>query len=277
MNTLSWRTPTTPLPVETNPRKVFRRLFGQGDSPAERLANLKHDQSMLDSVLQDVARLQRALGPADNNRLTEYLDAIRDVERRILRAEEQSVESDLPLVEVPAGVPETFEAHIDLMFDLQLLAYQADVTRVITFLVGRELSNRTYPAIGITDAHHSISHHQNDAEKLAKLVKINTYHIQKLSGYLEKLRATPDGESSLLDSLTIVYGSGLSDGNRHDHSPLPIIVLGGGAGKMKGGAHISCPKDTPMTNLLLTVLANAGVREEGLGDSTAALDLRPTA
>ena len=168
MNTLSWRTPTTPLPVETNPRKVFRRLFGQGDSPAERLANLQHDQSMLDSVLQDVARLQRTLGPADNNRLTEYLDAIRDVERRILRAEEQSVESDLPLVEVPAGIPETFEAHIDLMFDLQLLAYQADVTRVITFLVGRELSNRTYPAIGITDAHHSISHHQNDAEKLVE-------------------------------------------------------------------------------------------------------------
>ena len=277
MNTLSWRSPTTPLPVETNPRKVFRRLFGQGDSPAERLANLKHDQSMLDSVIQDVSRLQRTLGPADNKRLTEYLDAIRDVERRILRAEEQSIESDLPLVEVPTGIPDTFEAHIDLMFDLQLLAYQADVTRVITFLVGRELSNRTYPAIGITDAHHSISHHQNDAEKLAKLVKINTYHIQKLSGFLEKLRATPDGQGTLLDSLTLIYGSGLSDGNRHDHSPLPILVLGGGAGKMKGGAHISCPKDTPMTNLLLTVLANAGVREETLGDSTTALDLRPTA
>jgi Protein of unknown function (DUF1552) len=228
-------------------------------------------------VIQDVSRLQRTLGPADNNRLTEYLDAIRDVERRILRAEEQSIESDLPLVEVPTGIPDTFEAHIDLMFDLQLLAYQADVTRVITFLVGRELSNRTYPAIGITDAHHSISHHQNDAEKLGKLVKINTYHIQKLSGFLEKLRATPDGQGTLLDSLTLIYGSGLSDGNRHDHSPLPILVLGGGAGKMKGGAHISCPKDTPMTNLLLTVLANAGVREETLGDSTTALDLRPTA
>jgi hypothetical protein len=275
MNTLSWRTPTTPLPVETNPRKVFRRLFGQGDSPAERRANLQQDQSLLDSVLQDVARLQRTLGPADNHRLAEYLDAIRDVERRIDLAGDESVDSRLPLGEVPAGIPDTFEAHIDLMFDLQRLAYQADITRVITFLVGRELSNRTYPAIGITDSHHSISHHQNDAEKLAKLAKINTYHVEKLCGFLEKLRATPDGEVSLLDSLTLVYGSGLSDGNRHDHSPLPILVVGGGAGKIRGGAHIACPTDTPMTNLLLTVLANAGVREERLGDSTGALDLRP--
>ena len=276
MNTLSWRGTSTPLPVETNPRKVFRRLFGQGDSPEQRRRQLNDDQSILDSVLNDVSRLQRALGPADNNRLTEYLDAIRDVERRIQRAEEQSAHAELPLIDVPIGVPDTFEDHLQLMFDLQVLAYQADITRVITFLIGRELSNRTYPAIGINEAHHSLSHHQNNAATLEKLTKINTYHIQKLTYFLEKLRATPDGDGSLLDHLTLVYGSGLSDGNRHDHSPLPILVIGGGAGKLKGGAHVAYPKDTPMTNLLLTVLDTAGVREDRLGDSTAALDLRPT-
>jgi hypothetical protein len=273
MNTLSWRTPTTPLPVETNPRKVFRRLFGQGDSASQRLARLQEDRSLLDSVQRDVARLQRSLGAADNNRLAEYLDAIRDVERRIQRTEERNAESDVVLPEMPSGVPETFEEHIDLMFDLQVLAYQADITRVISFLVGRELSNRTYPAIGITEAHHSLSHHQNDAQKLEKLAKINAYHIQKLAKYLEKLRATPEGAGNLLDSLTLVYGSGLSDGNRHDHSPLPILVAGGGAGRVKGGAHLACPKDTPMANLLLSVLDAAGVRTDKLGDSTGALDL----
>ncbi len=273
MNTLSWRTPTTPLPVETNPRKVFRRLFGQGDNASQRLARLQEDRSLLDSVQRDVARLQRSLGASDNNRLAEYLDAIRDVERRIQRTEERNAESDVALPEMPSGVPETFEEHIDLMFDLQVLAYQADITRVISFLVGRELSNRTYPAIGITEAHHSLSHHQNDAQKLEKLAKINAYHIQKLATFLEKLRATPDGASNLLDSLTLVYGSGLSDGNRHDHSPLPILVAGGGAGRIKGGAHLACSKDTPMANLLLSVLDAAGVRTDKLGDSTGALNL----
>jgi hypothetical protein len=277
MNTLSWRSPTTPLPVETNPRKVFRRLFGQGDNQEQRLGQLRDDHSMLDSVLRDLGRLQRTLGPADNHRVSEYLESIRDVERRIQRAEEQNSESELPLFEAPTGIPDSFEGHLQMMYDLQVLAYQADITRVTTFLIGRELSNRTYPAIGINEAHHSLSHHQNDAEKLAKLAKINTYHIQKLTYFLEKLRATPDGEGTLLDHLTLVYGSGLSDGNRHDHSPLPILVVGGGAGKLKGGAHLSFPKDTPMTNLLLSVLATAGVHEERLGDSTGGLDLRPTA
>jgi hypothetical protein len=277
MNTLSWRSPTTPLPVETNPRKVFRRLFGQGDNQEQRLGQLRDDHSMLDSVLRDLGRLQRTLGPADNHRVSEYLESIRDVERRIQRAEEQNAQSELPVFDAPTGIPDTFEEHLQVMYDLQLLAYQADITRVITFLIGRELSNRTYPAIGINEAHHSLSHHQNDAEKLAKLAKINTYHVQKLAYFLEKLRSTPDGEGALLDHLTLVYGSGLSDGNRHDHSPLPILVVGGGAGKLKGGAHLAFPKDTPMTNLLLTVLATAGVREDRLGDSTGALDLTPTA
>jgi hypothetical protein len=178
------------------------------------------------------------------------------------------------LIEVPIGVPDTFEDHA---VDVRPpdTRHQADITRVITFLIGRELSNRTYPAIGINEAHHSLSHHQNNAATLEKLTKINTYHIQKLTYFLEKLRAIPDGDGSLLDHLTLVYGSGLSDGNRHDHSPLPIVVIGGGTG-LKGGAHVAYPKDTPMSNLLLTVLDTAGVREDRLGDSTAALDLRPT-
>ena len=275
MNTLSWRSPTTPLPVETNPRKVFRRLFGQGNDVEQRLAQMHEDRSLLDSVRQDVARLQRALDPRDNSRLTEYLDAIRDVERRIQKAEQRNSTEDLPIVEVPAGIPDTFEEHIKLMFDLQVLAYQADLTRVITFMVGRELSNRTYPAIEINEAHHSLSHHQNNAEKLTKLAKINSYHITKLAYFLEKLQEVPDGDGTLLDHLTLVYGSGLSDGNRHDHSPLPILLVGGGAGRLTGGRHLEYPKDTPMNNLLLSVMDKVGVRIDKLGDSTGTLDLHP--
>ena len=273
MNTLSWRSPTTPLPVETNPRKVFRRMFGQGNDARQRFAQLAEERSLLDSVLQDISRLQKTLGPRDTTRLNEYLDAIRDVERRIQKAEQRTADAELPLIEVPSGVPDTFEEHINLMFDLQVLAYRADITRVITFMVGRELSNRTYPAIDINEAHHSLSHHQNNAEKLTKLVKINTYHIAKLASYLDKLKATPDGDGNLLDRLTLVYGSGLSDGNRHDHSPLPILVVGGGAGRLQGGRHLELAKDTPMTNLLLGILDKAGVRIDKLGDSTKALDI----
>jgi len=273
MNTLSWRSPTTPLPVETNPRKVFRRMFGQGTDARERFAQMAEQRSLLDSVLQDVSHLQRTLGPRDNTRLNEYLEAIRDVERRIQNAEQRTGDAELPLVEVPIGTPDTFEEHINLMFDLQVLAYRADITRVITFMVGRELSNRTYPAIDINEAHHSLSHHQNNAEKLTKLVKINTYHVAKLASYLEKLKATPDGDGNLFDRLTLVYGSGLSDGNRHDHSPLPTLVVGGGAGRLEGGRHLDFAKDTPMTNLLLSILDKAGVRIDKLGDSTRALDI----
>jgi len=273
MNTLSWRSPTTPLPIEINPRKVFRRLFGTGNSAAERLVQIRNRRSILDSVLQDVSRLQGTLGPSDHHRLNEYLEAIRDVERRIQRAEERNAEPELPLIPVPDGMPDTFEDHIQLMFDLQVLAFQTDMTRVVTFLIGRELSNRTYPAIGITEAHHSLSHHQSNAEKIEKLIKINTYHIQKLTYLLEKLRATPDGDGNLLDHSMIVYGSGLSDGNRHDHSPLPTLLVGGGAGSVKGGLHLQYPKETPMTNLLLTVLDHTGVPVEALGDSTGPLSL----
>jgi len=273
MNSLSWRTSTTPLPVETNPRKVFRRMFGHGDSAAVRAAQMREDRSILDSVLDDIARLRRQIGPADTIRVDEYLDAIRDVERRIQQAEQRHSQGDLPDLDVPSGVPDTFEAHIALMFDLQFLAYQADLTRVATFLIGRELSNRTYPAIEITEAHHALSHHQSKAEKLEKLTKINTYHIQHLTYFLDKLRSTPEGDGSLLDRTLIVYGSGLSDGNRHDHSPLPILLIGGGAAQVKGGRHLKYPKDTPMTNLLLTVLDKTGVPVAQLGDSTGPLEL----
>jgi hypothetical protein len=273
MNTLSWRTPTTPLPIEINPRKVFRRLFGAGNSAAERLAQMSDRRSILDSVLQDVARLQGTLGPGDHQRLAQYLDAIRDVERRIQRAEERNAEPELPLMPVPDGVPDTFEEHIQVMFDLQVLAFQTDMTRVITFLIGRELSNRTYPGIGITEAHHSLSHHQSNAEKIEKLIKINTYHVQKLTYLLDKLRSTSDGDGSLLDHSLIVYGSGLSDGNRHDHSPLPTLVVGGGAGRVKRGQHLQFAKETPMTNLLVTLLDHTGVQIDTLGDSTVPLSL----
>lgn len=274
MNTLSWRTPTTPLPVETDPRKVFRRMFGSGGTPEERVARMRQDRSILDSVLEDVSRLKQSIGPADTDRVTEYLDAIRDVERRIQRTEQRNLEAPHELA-VPLGVPDTFEEHIALMFDLQVLAYQADITRVITFLIGRELSNRTYPAIGIRDSHHSTSHHQNKPEKKAQIAKINTYHIQQLTHFLGKLEATPDGDGSLLDHMVLAYGSGLSDGNRHDHSPLPVLLLGGGGGRLKGGRHIQYAADTPMSNLLLTILDKVGVPTDALGDSTGHLEFEP--
>ena len=275
MNTLSWRTPTTPLPVENNPRNVFRRMFGSGSTPEERIARRRENRSILDSVLEDISRLKQSIGPADTGRVTEYLDAIRDVERRIQLTEQRNLAAPRDLA-VPLGVPDTFEEHIALMFDLQLLAYQADITRVVTFIIGRELSSRTFPAIGINATHHSISHHQNKAEKKEQVSKINTYHIQQLTHFLGKLQSTPDGDGSLLDHTMLVYGSGLSDGNRHDHSPLPILVLGGAAGRLKGGRHIQYAKDTPMTNLLLTMLDKVGVPTDTLGDSTGLLGIEPT-
>jgi hypothetical protein len=271
INTISWRTPTTPLPMENNPRVVFERLFGDGGSGSYRLAQLKKDRSILDSVLQDVVRLDKTLGADDRTTVGHYLDAIRDVERRIVRAEQQSAGSTLSLPDRPLGIPETFEEHIKLMFDLQVLAYQADLTRVTSFLLGRELSQRTYAQIGVTDPHHSISHHQDNPDKIAKLAKINAYHVEMLAYFLEKLRSTPDGDGSLLDHSMLLYGGGISDGNLHNHSPLPIVLVGGGNGRLKGGRHLRYPKDTPMANLLLNVLDRVGVPTEALGDSTRGL------
>ncbi len=272
-NTISWRAPATPLPMDNDPRAVFERLFGDSAStdPAERLARIRRDRSMLDSVTRTVARLQRDLGPRDRTKLAEYLDAVRDIERRIQKAESQN-SRELPTTERPAGVPASFEEHAKLMYDLQVLAYQCDLTRVITFMVSKEVSTRSYPEIGVPDSHHPLSHHQNDPVKLDILAKINTYHVQMFAYFLDKLRATADAGGSLLDNTTILYGTGISDSNLHLHGNRPILLAGGGAGRFKGGRHLRYPKDTPLTNLHLTLLDKLGVPVEHLGDSSGRLD-----
>ena len=276
VHTLSWRTPTTPMPIENEPRVVFERLFGDSNTtdPAERLARIQRRRSILDSVTQAAARLLTGLRPSDRARLAEYLDAIRDVERRIQVAEEQS-SRELPVLDRPAGIPATFDEHAKLMFDLQVLAYQTDLTRVITFMMGREQADRTYREIGIPDAHHPLTHHQNDPVKIAKVIQINIFHARMFAYFLEKLRSTPDGDGSLLDHSMIVYGSGISDGNKHLHQDLPVLLVGGAAGRVKGGHHVRYPKDTPMTNLFLAMLDKLGIAVENFGDSTGKLDLLP--
>jgi hypothetical protein len=272
-NTIAWRSPTTPLPVEINPRAVFERLFGDGEStdPAVRLAAMKEQGSILDYIRDDVSRLSPGLGARDRNKLDEYLEAIRDIERRIQKAEEQNATVRMPVMDRPSGIPEEFESHAKLMIDLQVLAFQADMTRVITFMMAREGSNRSYRSIGITDGHHSVTHHMNDPVKIEKVVKINNLHVQMFAYMLDRLRSTPDGDGSLLDHSMVVYGSSISDGNAHTHHDLPIVLAGGGAGQIEGGRHIRYPKETPMNNLLITVLSKAGVPAEKLGDSTGQL------
>jgi len=270
VNTLSWRGPTTPLPMENNPRAVFERLFGDSDSTdaRARLARMQQNRSVLDSVARTVADLDRTLGTRDRAKLSEYLDAVRDVERRIQKAELQS-DRELPLFERPAGsIATSFVEHAKLMIDLQVLAFQSDLTRVITFMIGKELSSRTYPEIGVSDQHHPLSHHQNDPQKLEKLTKINVLHTGLLAYYLERLKATPDGDGTLLDQMMLMYGSGMSNSNLHVPHKLPILLLGGGAGQLKGGRHVKFEEGTPLTNLYLTLLGKAGVPVESVGNST---------
>ena len=273
INTISWRSPTTPVPMENQPRNVFERLFGDSDTtnPAERRARIQEDRSILDLLTKDVARLQKGLTPGDQTRLNEYLEAIRDVERRIQMAEEQSAR-ELPSLERPAGIPARYDDYAKLMFDLQVLAYQCDLTRIMTLYLSREQSNRAYTEIGISEAHHALSHHFGDVKKIAQMIEINKFHVGLLAYYLEKMRSTPDGDGSLLDHSLMVYGSSLSDGNIHSHDDLPTLLLGGGAGKIKGGRHIKYPTDTPMTNLLLSLLDVVGVPTDQLGDSTGKLE-----
>ncbi len=261
MNTISWRTPTTPNPVENNPRIVFERMFGEGGTAPQRLAEMRRDRSIIDSAADEIAGLQKTLGPRDRSRIAEYVDAVRDIERRIQKAEEQSSKAPLPLPDRPVGIPENFEEHLNLMFDLQVLAWQGDITRVITFMLGRELSTRTYPVIGVSDAHHGLTHHQGNQEKIAKVILINTYHMQMYAKFLEKLRNSPDGDGSLLDHSMILYGGGISDGNLHNHSPLPAILAGGGRDgrSSKAAGTLQIPGFTPMSNLLLSMLDKAGV------------------
>jgi len=276
-NTLCWRSPTTPLPMENDPRAVFERLFGSSDStdPAMWRLRRQEDRSILDGLTRKVSRLKQELGPGDRSKLDEYVEAIRDVERRIQKAEEQSAR-ELPAIDQPAGVPSSFEEHAKLMFDLQALAYQADLTRVSTFMMSHETSQRAYPEIGVPDAHHPLSHHGGDAEKIAKLVKVNLYHARLFAYYVEKLRSTADGEGSLLDHVTVIYGSGMSDGNAHNHHNLPTILVGGGAGRIQGGRHLKYAPYTPVTNLFLSVLDKLGVPAEKIGDSTGKVDLLPS-
>ncbi len=271
MNTLSWRTPTTPLPMEINPRKVFERLFGSGGSAEERAARIQEDRSILDQITVDAGALQKTLGAKDRAMVGDYLESVREIERRIQKAGQQQLDSYSELPEAPVGIPYAFEEHINLMYDLLALAYQTNVTRVFTFMVAREESNKTYPQIGVHDGHHATSHHQNKPEKIEKLVKIQHYHIGLFARFLEKLKSTPDGDGSLLDHSVLLYGSNMSNSNVHNHFPLPNLLVGGGAGTLKGGRHLRYEDHTPMTNLLVSAMDKAGIRRETLGDSTGRL------
>jgi hypothetical protein len=266
-NTISWRTPTTPLPMEINPRVVFNMLVGDGGNAAERLARIQREKSILDAVTAQVNRLQRGLGPTDRGKVSEYLDNVREIERRVQLAEKQS-SANLNVPAAPIGIPDDHEEHSKLMLDLMALAFQAEITRVSAFMMAREVSYRTFPKIGVPDPFHSTSHHQDNPEKIEKLTKINTYHVGLIAYLLEKLKATPDGEGTLLDHSLVLYGSCMSNPNVHNHSPLPIMVAGGTAGQMKGGRHLKYPTDTPMANLLLTMLHKAGINQDSIGDST---------
>lgn len=266
-NNLSWSSPTTPLPAEAHPRLVFESLFGEGGSKADRQAALRRRASLLDFVKDDIARLGRTLGPADRSKVAQYLDTVREVERRIQKAERDVREKPLPDLDRPVGVPASYADHARLMFDLQVLALQGDVTRVITFQLARETSNRTYPEIGVPDPHHPLSHHGNDPKKIAKIAKINQFHVSLFAEFLGKLKATKEGNGSLLDHSLYLYGSGMGNPNVHDHTNLPILVAGGAAGGMKGGRHIRFNKATPLANLHLTLLDKVGVRVDKFGDS----------
>ncbi len=272
VNTISWRNETTPNPAESHPRVIFERLFGDGGNAAQRLKRAKKTGSILDSVMSEISDLDRTLGKGDRTKLNEYLDAVREIEQRIQNTETQGVQN-LELPERPTDIPDTFDEHAKLMFDLQALAFQADITRVFTMVVARELSPRTYPNIGVPEQHHATSHHRNDPDLITKKAKIDTYHVQLLSYFLQKLQATPEGEGTLLDQSLILYGGGMGDGNLHRHFDLPCLLAGKLGGQFKTGRHIAYPEDTPMANLLLNVLDKVGVHVDKIGDSTGRLEL----
>jgi hypothetical protein len=271
-NTLSWRNETTPLPMENQPRAVFERLFGDSNdnSLAAKEARLFEERSILDSLLTEVARLQKTLPQHDRQKIDQYLDAIRDAERRIEIAEHSNIE--LPQMERPAGgIPDTFAEHARIMFDLQLMAFQTDITRVITFMMSREVSPRSYPELGIPDPHHGLSHHQDNPRQMEKLAQVNRHHVEQLAYFMDKLSNTQDGEQSLLENIVMLYGCGISDGNKHLHTDLPVLLAGGGSGTLQGGRHIRVTEETPISNLQLTMLQNFGVQRDVLGDSTGTI------
>jgi hypothetical protein len=271
-NCLSWSSATTPLPSEAHPRIVFERLFGEGGPAAARRAALRSRASLLDSFSDDIARLKRRVGMTDRIRVDQYLDSVREVERQIQRGEAGAADNPMPDLDRPVGVPSAFADHAKLMFDLQVLAFQADITRVVTFQMARELSNRTYPEIGVPDPHHPTSHHGNDPEKLAKIAKINTFHVSLFAQFLEKLKSTADGDGSLLDNTVYLYGSGMGNSSLHDHENLPILVAGGAACGMRGERHIQYKNGTPLANLHLTLLDRVGVKLDAFGDSNGKIE-----
>jgi hypothetical protein len=273
-NSISWRSPNTPMPPEVNPRLVFERLFGAEDlslSPEVRARRARSRRSILDLVNNDTKKLVRSLGAADRRKIDEYLTAVREIEKRIATAGQETL-LPTPDLEKPAGVPVAFSDYVKLMYDLQVLAFQTDSTRISTMMIGREGSNRVYNEIGVPDSHHSITHHRNQPEFIEKVTKINVFHAELFAYFLQRLKTTNDGSGSLLDHSMIVYGSGLSDGNQHLHADLPIIIAGRGDGSLKPGRHVSYPSGTPLTNLYLTVLDRAGVRPESIGDSTGRVE-----
>ena len=271
MNCMSWRTPTMPLPSETNPRFVFERMFGVGSTAEERLSRAKEDRSILDGLTQEIAAFRRKLGPDDRLKVGEYFDAVRDVEQRIVKAE--STNSDFSVPDQPVGIPATFKEYMELLFDLKVLAFQADITRVGTTMMARENTSRAYPELSVPDAHHSISHHGNNPEKLASYAKINMYHVQMLNYFLKKLDSIQDGDATLLDRTAVLYGSGMSDGNVHNNLKVPVVVIGGKTLGIRGNRHTRYPDRTPLSNLMLGLTDRYGVHMEKFGDSTAAIDL----
>jgi hypothetical protein len=271
-DTISWQGPHAPLPMQNNPQVVFERLFGDGNTADQRRARRDQSISLLDSVLDEAATLQRKLPATDRTRLDQYLSDVREIERRVQKAGQQ-LSDDLPIPAAPTGVPRDVEEHIKLMYDLQVLAWQAEITRVSTFLMCKELSTATYPKSGVRDAFHTLSHHSNVKENIDRFAVLNTYHVGLFAHFLEKLRATPDGDGTLLDHSLVLYGSGMSDGNQHNHTDLPIVLAGGASGRMKGGRHLRNTKNTPMANLLLAVLETLQVPTDKFGDSTGRVSL----
>jgi hypothetical protein len=271
-NTLSWKSATLPQPMENNPQLVFERLFGDGSTDAQRLERRQQSQSLLDSIARQVPSLQKELPAADRRRLREYLDEVREIERRVKQVDAK-LSRDLDLPDAPVGIPADFEEHLRLLFDLQVLAYKAEITRISTLMLARENSNAVYQASGVREGFHNASHHSNERKNMDQFAVINRYHVEMLGYFLQKLRATPDGDGTLLDHSMILYGSSLSDGNEHNFDPLPVVLAGGGSGTIRGGRHVRYAPHTPMSNLLLTMLDKMGVRIDAIGDSTGRADL----
>jgi hypothetical protein len=272
MNTISWKNETTPLPMEINPRVVFERMFGRPGTSAQRLARMEDNRSILDSVRQEASDLQKRLGAKDRGRLNDYLDNVREIETRIQRAEKQA-KTDQVVPDAPIGIPDSFDEHAALMYDLAAVAFEANITRVFTFMKSRDASQRVYPNIGVNEPHHAMSHHGNNPEKIANLVKLNTYHVSLFAKFLEKMQSTPDGDGSLLDHSLILYGSGMSESDQHSRLDVPTLLVGGAGGTLKGDRHLQAAKETPLANLMLTLANRFDCEIDKFGISTGALSI----